>query len=122
MKLSEAIRKGHTMIGEERAAFLLRDCGCAVGAALVGLGYSYSQRLKDGSPSGFELMQKVAEETGTPLAIIQDISARHYCGESRLSLADWVEREYESKPPQRESDHDYTRRVLDSVVAETVTA
>lgn len=115
MKLSEAIRKGHTMIRETRSVFVGDGCGCAIGAAWYGLGRNFDDRFTDSGIIHAEgIMRWVSEQTGIPYSVMQTISARHCGGMTRLELADWVERKYESKLPQkaRETDEEYASRMV----------
>ena len=117
MKLSEAIRRGHPLIGETKAIFLANGCGCALGAAFVGLGYKEEQRF-GGDIFHDTLHETIARECGVSEALLLRVSHMHHSGQmTRLQLADWVEREYESKLPQhkREFDADYTRRVITEI-------
>ena len=51
-------------------------------------------------------------------ALLEDVHFKYErCGMTREAIADWVEREYESKLPQkvRESDADYKKRVITEI-------
>jgi hypothetical protein len=120
MKLSEAIRKGHTMTqdGMEFMTYALanRQCCCALGAAWYGIGKTERQYW-DMRTGGLDALSVFSRELGIPRDLAKEISKKHCGGMTRLEIANWIEREYESKLPQkpRESDADYTRRVIQEI-------
>jgi hypothetical protein len=89
-KLSQAIRRGHSMIAENRECYLITGEGCALGALWVGMGRTERewQTLRDREHCGFALF---ARELGIPRSLASEISSRHYLGASRLEIADWLE-------------------------------
>ena len=89
-KLSQAIRRGHEMIEENRAGFLACGSGCAIGAAWVGSGraeadfYETFARSNDGP-------QNIADELGISVELFNTVSNKHSLGMPRLAIAEWLE-------------------------------
>lgn len=89
LKMSEAIRIGAAKVRECRAGFLGGDpdlCGCAIGTAWIGAGRTKDERFD--LPNFHEA---VCHQFGISGALFGEISYRHSCGESRESIADWLE-------------------------------
>ena len=87
-KLSQAIRRGHEMIGEA-SNFFLSDCeGCAIGAAWVGIGLSlndFCAAWRRGSE------EAIAEGLGITVDLFLEVSRMHQSGMPRLQIADWLD-------------------------------
>ena len=116
MKLSEAIRAGAKLRPQGFGHTHRDGKSCAVGAAYEAM------TGKTDWPRDKTIYEYVADASGVPLHVVRyKIAEMNDSRKTREEIADWVEREYESKPPQkvRESDTDYTRRVLDAIVGTT---
>jgi hypothetical protein len=92
MKLSEAIRLSIGAVEETRMTW----CGCAIGTALHSLGkkprYFDEHYGFDGPVQQIiELWPWTAEKCGMDSSIAMAISNRHSRGESRESIAAWIE-------------------------------
>lgn len=87
LKPSEMIRRGHTMIAEHRAGYLTSGCGCALGAAWVGSGRTVKE-YRTHSQWGATL---IGPAIGLPIPMALEVSSRHFNGQPRLELADWLE-------------------------------
>lgn len=100
MRLSEAIRLGIGAVTEKRELYLDVKpgsvCGCAIGTALYALGY---KDIYDIASSGVEATmtiwpwtrEKYTADGETDWHYAKEISVRHYRGQSRESLAAWIE-------------------------------
>ena len=87
LKLSDAIRIGHEMIGEMKV-WLVCNTGCALAAAVVGAGHPKTQQL----PYAEEMYSRCQELfPGAPRDLLREISNRHSDGLPRLQIADWLE-------------------------------
>ena len=122
MKLSEAIRRGCALVVDSKQYMPNSDewlNGCALCAAWIGAGRTvgeyWEERIRCGDP-----IKVFSDGLGIPLEMVNQIDLAHCRGDTREQIADWVEREYESKQPQkqRESDADYTKRILANIVAQ----
>lgn len=92
MKLSDAIRRGHTMVLENSGAFLNVNGACAIGAAWVGLGgteESFMQKCR--TKNGIFRHEMFAKEVGISPSVSLAISLKHSRGTPRLEIADWLE-------------------------------
>jgi hypothetical protein len=90
LKLSEAIRRGHTMIEEDRHRYLRSNKGCALGAMWVGMGRTeeeFRQLINQAAFPSYE----VADVLGFDQELAITISAKHHRGMPRLEIADWLE-------------------------------
>lgn len=98
MKLSEAIRLGALFVEEDRQVFMLNwrrgggrgKCGCALGTGAFAVGAFAGADLSDITVKSF-----CAVFPEYSFQILKEVSARHAGGESRLSIADWLESEIE---------------------------
>lgn len=114
MQLSEAIRKGAAMTGPLKGKFkYIHDgCSCAVGAALVGYAGSWEKglNLRDGGTQATvaRIFGRTEEEISA-LSVMFELR-----GFTREQVADFVERHYESKA--RESDSDFATRKVREIV------
>lgn len=123
MRLSEAIRRGAKLRPQTRVALFADGKSCAIGAAYEGAtgktcAADEYRKVREVFP---ELFQNTTTGGWELTAFAREIYGMNDSGQTREAIADWVEREYESKLPQkvRESDSDYTHRVLASIVAST---
>lgn len=92
LKLSEAIRVGHSMIKESRDCYLNDGCGCALGAALVTRGHRSQD--EPGLNGGYDVVRNISQNFNVPMETVRDISTRHFTGAmNRLQLADWLEKQ-----------------------------
>jgi len=117
-ELAAAIRKGHTMIVETRKDYYTGDCGCALGAALAGVGVSYGRydnlvqemRPRRGLDS---CKHAISELLDAPFDLMLAVSMRHVGGESRLAIADWLDTlEPETKPQHKQTFDAFMATVL----------
>jgi hypothetical protein len=88
MKLSEAIRLGIGAVKNDASVFLIErrkegPCGCAIGTALYSVGEKYSCE-------GIADCERYWPWTKKDDISFQ-ISSRHFKGESRESIAAWIE-------------------------------
>src|SRR5690349_3276898 len=89
LKLSEAIRIGDKLIPER----FDRYDECAMGAACYAL---TRKTLRDAVPGGkapyrIDYAAFLAEKTGTPAHIVEEVHRRHCDGQPRKFIADWLE-------------------------------
>ena len=89
-KLSQAIRRGHEMIGEDHRGFLACGSGCAIGAAWVGSGRAAADFYKT-FYRGDDGPRQIADELGISVELFNDVSFKHYEGMPRLAIAEWLE-------------------------------
>lgn len=87
-KIADAIRKGHSQIGECHDHFTCSHCqpgvhlsGCAISAAFAGLGFDPRMATVGG----------LAIITGCDDNLATEINAIHYNGTPRLQIADMLE-------------------------------
>ena len=120
-ELAAAIRKGHTMIEEDREIFLIERmgilCGCALGAAWVGAGRSFQQKeyICCDNPR-MSRLDIIGNALGIPGDIASRISAKHYHGMPRLAIADWLDTlEPETKPADKQTFERFLADVLKPV-------
>lgn len=115
-ELAAAIRKGHTMIGESHLLFLgSANCGCALGSAIVGEGHT-KKEWDDFKIQYANFTHAAAELLGAKKSLCEEISHRHFSGQKRLIIADWLDSIPDETPlppkVERESDEDYATRML----------
>lgn len=86
-ELAAAIRRGHGMIRECRDTYLntSNDCGCAIGAAIVGIGKTYQDY------SFQDVVNDFSDFLGISRKLAIDISTKHSNGITRLAIADWLD-------------------------------
>ena len=89
-KLSQAIRRGHEMIGEDHRGFLACGSGCAIGAAWVGSGRAAADFYKT-FYRGDDGPRQIADELGISVELFNAVSFKHYQGMPRLAIAEWLE-------------------------------
>lgn len=117
-QLSQAIRKGHMMIGETRSFYYSGKCGCAIGAAVAAIGVTHEGWIeaKVEHGSGVHGRKTAAALLHAPYELISAISFKHSAGTPRLEIADWLDTlpDETPMPPkvERESDADYATRML----------
>ena len=89
MKLSEAIRIGDKLIPERYDSY----GECAMGAACYALtGKPLFEAVPDaGYPYRISYAAFLAEKTGTPTHIVEQVHYRHCEHQSRKTIADWLE-------------------------------
>ena len=117
--LAAAIRRGHTMIGEGISYMPSRHeeevgdaFGCALCAAWYGIGKTAKDYWDERSHGGRREVM-FAKAFGVDERIVEEISRRHCGGIKRTQIANWLD----SLEPQRESDADYSKRVIGEIVA-----
>ena len=92
LKLSEAIRRGKPLVGEEKIDFKLCAMGCAW-AGVKGRKASYQDpefvKVIDGSYPNFA--EAMGKHLGFDEAICRQVSRKHCGGMPALQIADWLE-------------------------------
>lgn len=92
-KLSELIRLGKPLVGDERMDYRL----CALGCAWAGLtghrmtNFEYIDLLRDANEKGGLLCDSIASTLGYSRDICREVSHRHSIGIPALHIADWLE-------------------------------
>ena len=89
LKLSEAIRKGKPLVGEEEVDYVLCAIGCAF-AGVIGRRATWNDYAKMVQPN-LPLAAGIGQALGFDPDICQRVSTMHCQGWPALMIADWLE-------------------------------